>query len=127
MSRKNKEQTPHPQTCERCPHRFSPNGCPSWIGADVGLIEENDAGEVRVVTGCYFQVMPRLMIHVIRAANRPAAAMNSLRNEIVGRQNAILGGVGRLMQKAGEPPLEMIAPPPAEAVLLLEAPKDGSD
>lgn len=76
-------KTPHPQTCERCPHRFSEVGCPCWVGPEAGLLETNIAtGEERMVTGCFYAVLPRLLIHVIRASNRPAAAMESLRNGV---------------------------------------------
>lgn len=39
-------------------------------------------GEERFITGCFYQVIPRLMVEVIKASNRPAAAIESTRNEI---------------------------------------------
>lgn len=39
-------------------------------------------GEERPISGCFYQVMPRLMVEVIKASNRPAAAIESTRNEI---------------------------------------------
>jgi hypothetical protein len=78
MSRK-----PHPETCERCPHRYSKAGCPCWITEKNGFLETNiQTGEERIVTGCFYEVMPKLMMHVVQAANRPAAAVESTRNEI---------------------------------------------
>lgn len=95
---------PHPETCERCPHRFSETGCPAWIGPENGFMERQDAtGAERLVTGCFYPIVIRLMQHVIQAANRPAAAMNSWRNEMVEG----IGKVARALQRgAGVPALE---------------------
>lgn len=73
------------QTCERCPNKKSKLGCPAWIGAEAGIIETNVAtGEERQMEGCFYQVIPRLMTHVIAASNRPAAAFEGLRNVLQG-------------------------------------------
>ena len=67
--------------CKHCPH---PDGCPAWIGPEHGFMETNvQTGDDRLVTGCFYQVIPKLMIHVVKAANRPAAAMQSFRNDVV--------------------------------------------
>lgn len=58
--------------------------CPAWLE----LLERNDKGEERITKDCSFKLMPRMMIEVIKASNRPAAAIESTRNEIVrGFQN----------------------------------------
>lgn len=77
------KRTANPQTCERCPHRHDPAGCPCWISEQAGFVETNPAsGEERFITGCFYQVIPRLMCAVIAASNRPAAAIEGTRNEI---------------------------------------------
>lgn len=81
---------PHPETCERCPHRYRKAGCPCWITEKHGFLETHiQTGEQRIVTGCFYEVMPKLMMHVVQAANRPAAAVESTRNEIVRGFDAI--------------------------------------
>lgn len=83
--------TPHPETCERCPNRYSKRGCPCWIGPEAGIFETNiETKEERLVTGCFYQVVVRLMSHVVRASNRPAAAVESFRNELVERLDMAL-------------------------------------
>lgn len=68
--------------CEKCRWKGGA-GCPFWIDRQAGFMETNVAtGEERFVEGCFFQVMPRLMVHVVQASNRPAAAIESTRNEI---------------------------------------------
>lgn len=68
------------KNCGKCPH----NPCPYWVDRDAGMVETNIAtGEERFIEGCFFQVMPKLMIHVIRASNRPAASMDKIANELV--------------------------------------------
>lgn len=87
---KREQQEAHPQTCERCPHRYSERGCPAWLSADNGFVEENPrTGETRVLTGCFYQVWPRIMSYVVMAANRPAAVLQEWRNEMA-------QGLGRL-------------------------------
>lgn len=73
----------NPKTCEKCPHAYSKIGCPCWIEPESGFMETNtQTGEERIVQGCFFQVLPRLMAHVVRASNRPAAALETWRNEM---------------------------------------------
>ncbi len=82
------EGKPHPETCEKCPHRFSERGCPCWVK---GVVETNiQTGEVRSSEGCFYQMFPKWIVHVLQASNRPAAALESLRNEMVQRQDAAL-------------------------------------
>jgi len=58
---------------------YEDNSCPCWVE----IIETNTkTGEERVVKNCIFQLLPNLMIEVIKASNRPAAAIESTRNEI---------------------------------------------
>jgi hypothetical protein len=91
---------PNPKTCEKCLHRYRKEGCPHWIEPENGFIETNiRTGEERVVQGCFFQVIPKLMAHVVSAANRPAAAMESFRNEMVKRIDQQAGNVTMLPRR----------------------------
>ena len=65
--------------CEDCPEANGKQGCPAWTE----LVESNvQTGEERLTKDCLFQLFPRLFIEVIKASNRPAAAVESCRNEI---------------------------------------------
>lgn len=72
------------EACKKCvQYPGEKYTCPAWIGAEAGYMETNvQTGEDRLVTGCFYQVMPKLMIHVVKASNRPAAAMQDLRNKL---------------------------------------------
>lgn len=65
-----------------CPRNSDPQQgkyCPAWTEyAETNL----QTGEERIKKECMFQAMPRFMIETVKAANRPAAAMESTRNEI---------------------------------------------
>ena len=65
-----------------CPRNNDPKSgkyCPVWME----MIETNvQTGEERVTKDCGFKLQQRLMIEVIKASNRPAAAIESTRNEI---------------------------------------------
>jgi len=64
--------------CKKCPE--SVKGCPCWTE----LIETNiQSGEERITKECLYKLMPRLLVEVIKASNRPAAAVESMRNSLV--------------------------------------------
>lgn len=66
----------------RCPRNNDPEKgayCPAWTET----LEHNaETGEERIQKECMFQALPRWMMHVVSASNRPAAAVESTRNEI---------------------------------------------
>ena len=65
--------------CRKCPQRNDEQGCPAWWE----IVETNlETKEERITKGCGWTLMPRFMIEVIKASNRPAAAVESCRNEI---------------------------------------------
>lgn len=110
----NKE--PNPNTCEFCPHRYG-KGCPAWVKPG-SLMETNTVTqEVRPVQGCFYQVIPSLMTHVIAAANRPAAVIQEMRNDMVGGMVTIA--------KIIESSPALSAPKPVGP--LLEQKKDGEN
>ncbi len=75
---------------DRCPESAK---CPCWQQ----LTMENTAtGETKVVSDCIHRLMPVLMVEVIKAANRPAAAVESIRNEMARGLGAIAGGVEKM-------------------------------
>lgn len=90
----------NPQTCERCPHRNSKKGCPAWVGAENTVVETNlQTGDVRAVTGCFYQVMPKLMVHVIQASNRPASVLQEMRNDMAQGLGQIAHAVSEMMPR----------------------------
>lgn len=66
-----------------CPRNSDPakgKYCPAWTE----YVETNEhTGEERMQKECVFTAMPKFMIYSARAANRPAAAIESARNELV--------------------------------------------
>lgn len=84
--------------CKRCPQRADAEGCPAWVE----YTQENVAsGEQRLRKECLFQALPVFLTEVIRASNRPAAAVESVRNELA-------QGLGVLAQAV------LRLPPPAQ-------------
>lgn len=65
-----------------CPKTNSPNAkffCPAWSD---GIVWTNtQTGEERIVH-CSFEALMPALVEVIKASNRPAAAIESTRNEI---------------------------------------------
>lgn len=103
----------HAWDCRRCPQRNDEQGCPAWTE----LLESNTAtGEERITKGCLFALLPRLLVEVLKASNRPAAAIESTRNEIA-------AGFDRLAASAAPALLSVLSsiPPPAAAALLSAA------
>ena len=82
--------------CKRCPQRNDEKGCPAWWE----WVEESTTGEQRLSKRCGWQAMPEFLVQVIRASNRPAAAIESTRNEIV-------QGLGRMAGLMAHMPLQL--------------------
>lgn len=83
FTRRKRRATGVPQVYLHRPDTCTPETCPTWISEQAGFMETNvQTGEERFITGCFYQVIPRLMVEVIKASNRPAAAVESTRNVI---------------------------------------------
>ena len=80
--------------CYRCPKDGAGDksrGCPLWWKT----VQTNaQTGETRVLEECGHVQLPIYLTEVIKAANRPAAAIESTRNEIA-------QGLTRIAQAAG--------------------------
>ena len=82
----------------KCPE--STQGCPCWTE----LVMENlESGESKVVKDCLFRLLPGIMIEVIKASNRPAAAIEATRDDLVNSLGAIAHGVGQLQLSRTQP------------------------
>ncbi len=69
--------------CKSCMYTGQDRPCPCWVDAVEGMTETNIVtGEERLITGCFYQVIPQLMVHVVKASNRPAAEMSAMRAAI---------------------------------------------
>ena len=65
--------------CKQCPKRNDEDGCQWWWE----WVETNGTGQERLRKQCGKSAMQVFMVEVIKASNRPAAAVESTRNEIV--------------------------------------------
>lgn len=65
--------------CAKCPRNNTEDGCPAWTEF---MVHSVATGEDTMHRQCIFQALPVLLTHVIKASNRPAAAIESTRNEI---------------------------------------------
>lgn len=64
--------------CKKCSE--SVKGCPCWTE----LIETNiQTGEDRITKDCLYKLLPHLLVEVIKASNRPAAAVETMRNNLI--------------------------------------------
>jgi hypothetical protein len=75
--------------CARCPKhaRIADGGCPAWWET---IQTNSESGEVAVWRECAWIQMPVYLIEVIKASNRPAAAVESTRNEIANGFNRLV-------------------------------------
>jgi hypothetical protein len=68
--------------CDRCPKNSDPaqgRHCVMWWETVHTNVQ---SGEIKTVRSCGFTQLPLYLVEVIKAANRPAAAIESTRNEI---------------------------------------------
>ncbi|RJR43834.1 MAG: hypothetical protein C4567_05205 [Deltaproteobacteria bacterium] len=87
--------------CQRCPQNAGPEGCPCWWE----VVQTNvQTGAERLKKGCCLsqEMLGAFLIDVIKAANRPAASVESCRNEIAkGFQQLgpAMGLIGQFLQQ----------------------------
>lgn len=65
-----------------CPRNNDPKAgkyCPAWLEYTETNVQ---SGEERIQKECVFTAMPKFMVETLKASNRPAAAVESTRNEI---------------------------------------------
>lgn len=110
--------------CTQCPQNNDPargRSCPTWWE---WTAEHLGTGESRIVKQCGWTAMPIFFTEVIKASNRPAAAVESTRNEIatglaeVGRR--ISSGFARIRHTGGVEPAPVPALPQADALPALD-------
>ena len=65
--------------CKRCPQNNGPDGCPNWIEI---TMTQAESGMVKVEKDCVAQFMPMLIVELIKASNRPAEELSSMRGEM---------------------------------------------
>ena len=81
--------------CSNCPGTSGEEGCPLWWSyAETDVL----TGAERLTETCGLTAAPKFFEHVIRASNRPAAAIESTRNEILNG----LGAVANVMNIFGD-------------------------
>lgn len=107
----------NPETCPKCPHRFSERGCPRWM-----KVTETDetTGVTREKHDCFYEIMARWMTQMAKLAACDAKATCDIRNEVVKRQDALAQLFMEWQPNYGQ--LELKADPPA-----LEAPSNGKE
>lgn len=64
--------------CKKCPECNDEKGCPMWWET----VWEKPDGEVKIIKACGYTQLPLYLIELIKASNRPAAAVESIRNEL---------------------------------------------
>lgn len=97
--------------CADCPRNNDPargRSCPAWWE---WASENPGTGETKIERMCGWAGMPIFLVHVLAASNRPAAAIESTRNEIAKGLGDVAGqlaqGFARLQLPAGNlPPAE---------------------
>lgn len=91
-----------------CPKTNNPDAkyyCPAW---SEGVIWTNTQTGEEKVLHCSIQALMPAMVEVIKASNRPAAAVESMRNELSARMQRGFGALGQVMQVAAH---RLIDPP----------------
>lgn len=58
------------------------------------VMQNPGTGEEKLTKDCGYQLMPMLLVEVIKASNRPAAAMESMRNGLI---HALNNGFQRMI------------------------------
>ena len=79
--------------CKKCPQSNNEDGCPCWIEL---MMTNTRTGDEKIEKGCTYQLMPIMMIEVIKASNRPAEELGKMSNNFVKGLNVISGAIGKI-------------------------------
>lgn len=63
--------------CSKCPGKAGDGGCPMWWNT-----VHTDGATIKTISSCGYEQLPLYLIEVVKASNRPAAAVESCRNEV---------------------------------------------
>lgn len=97
--------------CAKCPGNGDPSkgrACPMWWKTVWQRAQE----DVKIVEACGYTQLPHYLTEVIKASNRPAAAVESMRNEMsrglfaiaeAAKSHPLLVGPSQFDQIDGEP------------------------
>lgn len=68
--------------CKKCPQSNGENGCPVWWEI---IHTETATGNEKVVKACGLSqdMLPSMLVEVIKASNRPAAEIGAMRQNVV--------------------------------------------
>jgi hypothetical protein len=86
----------HAFECKECPQSNDKRGCPAWQEI---IMENPRTGDTSIEKACLYVMMPKLLIQVIQAANRPAAVIESTRNELVQALGNMTEGITRTLSQ----------------------------
>ena len=67
------------ERCHKCPQRNDEQGCPWWWEF---ITTDLTSGNEQVVKKCGKAALPEFLTEVIRAANRPAAEISAMREQV---------------------------------------------
>ncbi len=84
--------------CKKCPKSNEENGCPAWTEL---MMTNVQSGEEKLDKGCLFQMMPMLMVEVIKASNRPAAEIGALKSGMINAVSELAENTQKLMIDKG--------------------------
>lgn len=100
--------------CAECPKNNDPDrgrSCPAWWE----WASDNIAtGETRLERRCGLEALPIFLVEVIKASNRPAAAIESTRNEIAKGFGQIAGILATRPPAPPIGPVQYTALPPLD-------------
>lgn len=65
--------------CKKCPQSNKEDGCPAWNEV---IMTNVQSGEQKVEAGCFYQIMPSLLVESIKSSNVSAATHSDIKNEI---------------------------------------------
>lgn len=107
--------------CKACWRKGEDKPCPCWVDPVDGMSECDALGNSRAITGCMYQVLPRMLTYAIKAAGHAAASADKNTNTTA----QVTDVIARVLTKATDDYNVMVGKEVARKVL--EAPRGESD
>jgi len=85
--------------CKKCPESNKEDGCPAWNEI---IMTNSQSGETKIQSGCFYQMMPALLVESMKSSNVAASTHAEVRNDIARGFAQIAGAMPGFVEALAE-------------------------
>lgn len=85
--------------CKKCPESNKEDGCPAWNEI---IMTNSQTGNQKIQAGCFYQMMPALLVESMKSSNVAANTHAEVRNDIARGFAQIAGAMPGFVEQLAE-------------------------